>query len=92
MNATKFNQIGDVLQHPKLGLGEWVVTQAGGETCDVVLRPLKVDQDRIDWSRRELRFSQDGNFDEKEMLRYTPPIRRINLEKRNNPTQGSRVA
>lgn len=92
MSNQKLNQIGDILSHPKIGPGEWLVvstTMTGGGTGHgphdvypdrhkLTLRRVKKGTDQvISWSADAARhFYQSGCFREDVMLDYVKPLRR----------------
>ena len=91
MSTSSFNRTGQVLVHPKLGKGEWVVVSTcmtGGGTGhgpgdvypdghQLTLRRLKQGTDQIDWSKDEQEFYQSGCFTDEVMLPYVKPVRKL---------------
>ena len=86
----KHNQIGDVIRHPKLGHGEWIVvctamTGGGGSRYDqfpdghqLTLRKI-TKKNRI--KNNEVKFYQSGSFTDLVMLpSYITPERQMNID------------
>jgi hypothetical protein len=87
----KLNQAGDVLTHPKLGPGEWIVVStamAGGGTGhgphdvyapghQLTLRRLKDGTNEIDWVIGERKFHQSGDFRPEVMLEDATLVRSL---------------
>jgi hypothetical protein len=90
IHNTQYNQVGDVITHPKLGKGEYVVSSTvmtGGGTGhgqfdvypdghQVTLHPIGEDN-IVNMQNKPKQFYQSGCFIDEVMLPYCKPIRNV---------------